>query len=166
MSELYFLKTGKRSENEPAFTPAARGLFFVLEDNPEKPELSEEEYLQLNLHAQKELRALSPEFEKAQKHWSELPKNQDRQLGGYFINVPRIEQDTTAEEWVHEFDGYDGLVYAFAITREIDFRTGDTWKPIPVVGFSFMGGIDTLDDIGKEHRMRYRAYYVFTEKVD
>ena len=164
MSEPTFWKTGKSSEKQPACKPAARGLFFVLEDNPKKGELNEDEYMQLNMHAQKELCALSPEFEKAQKHWTTLPKNADRQLGGYFVSVPRIENDTAAEEWVHQFDDYDGLIYAFAITREIDFRTGDTWKPIPVVGISLFGGIDTMDDIGKENRMRYRAYYVVAEK--
>ena len=101
---------------------------------------------------------------KAQKHWSSLPKNGDRQLGGFYNSVSRIENDTAAEEWIHEFDDHDGLVYVFAITDEIDFRTGKTWKPIPVFGFSLAGGIDTMDDIGKEHRMRYRIYYVFTER--
>ena len=165
MSDLIFLKTGKAAEKEPAYVPAARGLLFVLEDNPKKGELNTDEYMQINLHAQKELCKLSPEFEKAQKHWTTLPKNQDRQLGGFFINVPNLNRDTSGEDWVHqEFDDYDGLVYAFGITREIDFRTGETWEPIPVVGFSMFGGIETLDDVGKEHRIRYQAFYIFVEK--
>lgn len=164
MSDYTFWKTGKASGKDPACRPAARGMFMVLEDNPEKGELSDEEYLQINLHAQKELCAQSQEFEKAMKHWSSLPKNKDRQLGGLFTNVRRIEEDTAAEEWIHTFDDFDGLIYIYGITREIDFRTGRTWKPIPVVGFSLFGGIESLDDIGREHRMRYRLYYVFSEK--
>ncbi len=164
MSDYTFWKTGKASGKDPACRPAARGMFMVLEDNPEKGELSDDEYLQINLHAQKELCAQSPEFEKAMKHWSALPKNKDRQLGGLFTNVRRIEEDTAAEEWIHTFDDFDGLIYIYGITREIDFRTGRTWKPIPVVGFSLSGGIESLDDLGREHRMRYRLYYVFSEK--
>ncbi len=164
MSDYVFRKTGKASGKAPACRPDARGMFMVLEDNPEKGELSEEEYMQINLHAQKELCAQSPEFEKAMKHWSGLPKNNDRQLGGFCTSVRRIEEDTAAKEWIHEFDDYDGLIYVFAITREIDFSTGRTWKPIPVFGFSLSGGIESLDDIGREHRMRYRMYYVFSEK--
>ena len=164
MSDYTFWKTGKASGKDPACRPAARGMFMVLEDNPEKGELSDDEYLQINLHAQKELCAQSPEFEKAMKHWSALPKNKDRQLGGLFTNVRRIEEDTAAEEWIHTFDDFDGLIYIFAITREIDFRSGRTWKPIPVFGFSLSGGIESLDDLGREHRMRYRLYYVFSEK--
>jgi len=164
MSDYVFRKTGKASRKDPACRPSARGMFMVLEDNPEKNELSEEEYMQINLHAQQELCAQSPEFEKAMKHWSGLPKNNDRQLGGFCTSVRLIEEDMAAEEWIHEFDDYDGLIYVFAITREFDFRTGQTWKPIPVIGFSLSGGVESLDDIGREHRMRYRMYYVFSEK--
>ena len=164
MSDLTFWKTGKASDREPACRPAARGLFLVLENNPKKEELTEDEYLAINLHAQKELCALSPEFEKAMKHWGGLPNNDDRQLGGFCVSLSRIEEDTAAEDWIHEFDDYDGLIYVFTVTREIDFRTGKTWKPIPVFGFSLSRGIETLDDVGKEHRMRYRMYYVFSEK--
>ena len=164
MSDYTFWKTGKASEKEPAYKPAARGLFIVLEDNPKKKELNEDEFMMLNLHAQELLCAESPAFEKAQKHWSTLPKNNDRQLGGFMSEVSRVERDTAAEEWIHEFDDYDGLIYTFAVTDEIDFRTGKSWKPIPVVGFSMSRGIETLDDVGKEHRMRYRIYFVFAEK--
>ena len=164
MQKLTFWKTGRKAEQEPEYKPAARGLYFVLEENPKKPELNEDEYMLLNLHAQKVLCSLSPEFEKAQKHWTTLPKNSDRQLGGYFVKVSKVERDGAAQEWIHEFDDYDGLVYVFAVTIDIDFATRDTWKPVPVVGISFYGKIDTLDDLGMEHRMRYRAYFVFAEK--
>ena len=164
MSDYTFWKTGKASGKDPAYRPDARGIFMVLEENPEKGSLSEEEYLKINLHAQELLRESSPGFAKAQQHWSELPKNADRQLGGFFSSVSRIAEDTAAQDWIHGFDGYDGLVYVFAVTGEIDLRTGRTWEPIPVLGFSLAGGIDTLDDIGREHRIRYRMYYVFTEK--
>ena len=167
MEELKYVKTGTNADREPTFQPIARSLFMVLEEN-KKHEMKEEEFLTINLHAQKELCAQSSEFEKAQDHWSNLPKTPKRHLDNSLSNryneVPKIEEDTIAQEWMDEFKTYEGLVYIFNVTREIDLTTGETRKPFPVVGFSLGGGLDFLDDIKDKDCVRYRLYYAFAEK--
>ena len=167
MGEIGYIKTGTASGQEPAFSPVARAVFMVLEENKDH-EMTDDDFMAINLHAQKELRAESSEFGKAQDCWSNLPKTPERQLktplSGRYSPVPKIEEDTVAQEWITEFRDYDGLVYIFSVTRKIDLRTGETFKPIPVVGFSFSGGFDFMDDIGRKDCVRYRMYYAYAEK--
>ena len=162
MAEYNFIKTGKDAERKPKFRPNARGLFMVLEDNP-ACELSEDDYMKINLHAQKELCNLSKEFEKALKHWTRLPKTPKRQLGGLVTTVARLDDDCAAQEWIDGFKDYDGLVYAFDIEQEIDLQTGEKRTPFPVIGFSPTRGFDFLDDLKDKHCAHYRLYFLFTE---
>ena len=167
MSENSFIKTGTASGQEPVFSPVARTLFLVLEENPNHA-LTDDDFMAINMHAQKELRTESREFGMAQDCWADLPKTPARQLknslSGRYSLVSRIEDDTVAQEWIDEFKDYEGLVYIFSVSRKIDLRTGETFKPIPVVGFSFSRGFDFMDDIGSENCFRYKMYYAYAEK--
>ncbi len=166
MSENSYIKTGTASDREPAFSPVARAIFLVLEENP-KHELTGDDFMAINLHAQQELRTESSEYGQAQDVWSNLAKTPERQLAnplsGRYSLVERIEDDTVAREWIDGFRDYEGLVYIFSVTRTIDLRTGKTFRPIPVVGLNPLRGFDFLDDIGREDCFRYRMYYAYAE---
>lgn len=162
MADYHFLKTGNKADKEPKFRPVARGLFMLLKENPDC-ELTEDDYLKINLHAQEELCMQSLEFKKAQKNWTRLPKTPKRQLGGLFCEVKRLDDDAAVTEWIDGFRNYQGLVYVFDIEGEIDLRTGKTRKPFPVVGFSPTRGFDFLDDIDDKYCVSYRLYFLFTE---
>lgn len=168
MSEISYIKTGTASGQEPTFSPIARTIFMVMEENANH-EMTDDDFMSINMHAQKELRSESSEFGKAQDCWSNLPKTPERQLttslSGRYSLVSKIEEDTVAQEWISEFKDYEGLVYIFSVTRKIDLRTGETFKPIPVIGFSTSRGFDFMDDIGSKDCVRYKMYYAFAERV-
>lgn len=167
MSEYSYIKTGTASEQEPTFSPFARDIFMVIEEN-KNHDMTADDFMAINMHAQKELRSLSTGFGKAQDCWANLPKTDERHLSvslsGRYSPVSKIEEDTVAQEWIGEYKDYEGLVYIFSVTRKIDLRTGETFKPIPVIGFSMSRGFDFMDDIGSKDCIRYRMYYAFAEK--
>ena len=167
MEENGYLRTGARADAEPACTPYARGLFMILKRNHRHEEITDEEYMKINLHAQKELAALSPVFEKAQKHWTTLPHTPARQLDNMVVIASDLaDADENVQEWIDSFASVEGLVYIFSIEREIDLHTGETFRPMPVSAVSFgMGGMSFMGGKDDDQYMKYRVYFAYAEKV-
>ena len=161
MSEGTCIRTGKSADREPSFRPKARGMLLLTKKNP-KHELTDDDYMTINLHAQKELCALSPDYEKAQKHWSTLPRTPARQLENGGAELDDLSDVSVAKDWLSQFDDYPGLIYIFDIEREVDLRSGTTRTPFPVVGFS-LTGFHFLDDLDDPYCIRYRIWYIYAE---
>ena len=166
MEEYGYIRTGTHPDAEPACTPYARGLFIVLKRNFRHEEVTDEEYMKINLHAQQELASLSPVFEKVQKHWSTLPHTPARQLDNMVVTASEIEDaEEDAQEWIKSFTSVEGLVYIFSIEREINLQTGETFRPLPVTAISFgMGGMSIMSGKDDDLYMKYRVYFAYAEK--
>ena len=165
MEKYDFIRTGTQPDREPAGTPFARGMFLVIQANSKHGELTDDELMKINLHAQKELCDLSPVYQKAQKHWSDLPHTPARQMNNMMgVTEKLTDGHGQAQEWIDSFASQPGLVYIFCIDREIDLRSGKSRKPFPVVGFSFGRGFDFLDDIDDQYCIKYRIYYAYAEE--
>ena len=162
MAEKKMIRTGTDADREPQFHPFARGIFLVTKPNPSRI-LSEEDYLAINLLAQKELCAASREFGQAQKHWSTLPNTEVRQLSNLGTEAEDLSHVPAAEEWIRSFASLEGLVYIFQTEGEIDLRTRERRKPFPVIGFSLSGGLDFLEDLKDRDCVQYRIFYAFAE---
>ena len=163
MSSYDYLRTGKKSDQEPTFRPFARGMFMLYRNNPEH-EPEDDDYIKMNLLAQKELSALSPDFARAQQHWSTLPHTPARQLENRFYSADSIDGDIDEErKWIDYYASMDSLVSIFSIELEIDLRTGEKRKPFPVIGFSFGRGIETMDDMFDKHCIKYRIRFAYAE---
>lgn len=158
------IRTGREAEKELSCRPYARGLLMVLQENKEH-ELTDDDLMKINLHAQKVLAAGNPEFAKAQKHWTTLPHTPARQMNNGFLEVKSLGKRYSAEqEWIDQYANQEGLVYIFCVEEEIDLRTGETRRRMPVIGFSLSRGIETLDDMKDKYCISYRLYFAFAEK--
>ena len=156
--------TGRENGRKPVFRPYARGMFMVIQENREH-EVTEDDMMKINLHAQKVLSAQSPEFATAQKHWTTLSHTPARQMDNRLFPVTRLGGRTdTEQEWIDQYASQEGIVYIFQVESEIDLRSGETRKRMPVIGFSFSRGIETLDDMDDKYCIRYRVYFAYAEK--
>ena len=165
MADYEYIRTGTQPDREPACTPYARGLYVITKRNARHEKVTEEDYIKINLHAQKELSALSPVFAQAQAFWSRLPHTQDRQMDNLCSKAARISSDNpNVKNWIGSFASRPGLVYIFSIEREIDLDTGGTFKPIPVVGITFGQGFSYISDRFDEQYLKYRMYFAYAEK--
>ena len=163
MQDFEYIRTGTEPEREPACTPYARGIYIVIQENAQHGEITEDEFLRINLHAQGELSALSPAFAKAQKYWTELPHTPARQMDNLFTETSWLAgENRNAREWIESFRTRPGLVYIFGIEREIDVSTGKSWLPQGVVEIHF--GFGPRDETLYKDKIRYRMYFAYAEK--
>ena len=163
MQDYDYIRTGTEPDREPACTPYARSIYLILQKNALHGEITEEEFIRINLHAQKELSALSPVFTKAQKYWSELPHTPARQMESRWMQTSFLAGETRkAREWIDSFSTRTGLVYIFGVEREIDISTGESWLPPGVVEITF--GLEPIDEERYKNKFRYRMYFAYAEK--
>ncbi len=163
MQDFEYLRTGTEPDREPACTPYARGLYLAVQRNAQHEEITDDEFLRINLHAQKELSALSSVFAKAQKHWSELPHTPARQMDNLWVQVSWLAgKIKEAQDWIESFRTRPGLVYIFSVEREIDISTGRSWLPPGVVEMHF--GFGPRDETLYKDKIRYRMYFAYAEK--
>ncbi len=157
-------KYGALKDDEPLFQPNARGLFLVQKS---RKELTEDEFVQINMHAQSVLKAESNEFNRAQTWWSQLPKRPDRQKENLFIRVRELDEgNESAQEWIDRCNEYEGLVYIFSVERKLNLRTNETETggSIPVVAFNMSFGFKTMDELIEDECVTYRMYFAYFEK--
>lgn len=163
MQDFEYIRTGTEPDREPACTPYARGLYLLVQRNAQHGEITDEEFIRFNLHAQKELSALSPVFAKAQKYWSELPHTPARQMDSLWSQTSFLAgEDKKAQQWIESYKTRTGLVYIFSVEREIDISTGKSWLPPGVVEITF--GLGPVDEELYKDKFRYRMYFAYAEE--
>lgn len=159
MNEADYQKLGAMKDREPCFMPDARGLFLITD---RKRAYTEDETIQMNLHAQKELKAISPAFLQAQEWWSNLPKTPARQLQS---EVATHDDPWTADrmvaDWMAQYDTLDGLAYYFDIGRKMNLVTGETQGDLAMMD---VGGMFRMPDFEGGDCASYRICYIFYEK--
>ena len=163
MQDFEYFRTGTEPDREPACTPYARGIYIVIQKNAQHKEITEDEFMRINLHAQKELSYASPLFAKAQKYWSELPHTPARQMDNLWTQTSWLAgENQKAQEWIESFRTREGLVYIFSVEREIDVSTGRSWLPPGVMEIHL--GLEPVDETLYKDRFRYRMYFAYAER--
>lgn len=154
---------GAKKDAEPVFRPKARGLFMVTKS---REELTEDELIQVNMHAQSVLKEESDAFTRAQAWWSQLPKTPKRQKENLFITVSELDDaNESVQEWIDGCNAYEGLVYIFSVERKLNLRTNETEREhdIPVVAFNMSFGFRTMEELIEDECVTYRMYFAYFE---
>lgn len=162
-SQAIYEKYGAMKDADPLFQPKARGMFLVQKS---RKELTEDELLQVNMHAQSALKEESSAFSRAQAWWLQLPKTPERQKENLFLTVSELDDaNENVREWIEKCNAYEGLVYIFSVERKLNLQTNETETggDIPVVAFNMSFGFRTMEDIVEEECVTYRMYFAYFE---
>ena len=162
-SQAIYEKYGAMKDADPLFQPKARGLLMATKS---RKALTEDELLQVNMHAQSVLKEESSAFTSAQAWWSNLPKTPDRQKENVYFRVIELDDaNGNVREWIEKCNEYEGLVYIFSVERKLNLRTNETESggDIPVMAFNMSDGFRTMDDIIEDECVTYCMYFAYYE---